>query len=103
MLGFDKIVVRGFKKGSIITNADVPIPDGQGASAVFNSISNNLIMNKNIPGLTLLSSTLVAKNFDPTSGDQVNLALILGLSIPAFILGKFVYYFSCRFDNGNCL
>jgi hypothetical protein len=87
MLGFPKIIVRGFKKGSIVSNVDVPIPSGQLANNIYNAISNNLVSNKNIPGLSLLSSTVSAKNFTLDTG-EVNLGLILGVSIPLVVLRK---------------
>jgi hypothetical protein len=86
------VTLRGFKKGSVIVNLDVDIPNNNLNWDTYRAIEANLLSHvQNKAGsIRLLEYSLTPKNFGTASGvgdsSSVNLGLILGVGIPLFLL-----------------
>ena len=94
------VLTTSMVNGSVNSNSAINIPDSSDNSATLSAYNglNSLLSSGNIGGATILSYTITASGGDlPSEG--VNLALILGITIP---LGIIRTYFSLPFFSHHC-
>ena len=82
---FDQAVATFMRTGSIEIGVNVAAQPNEDFATMSSTLIGN-IQNNNLQGLNVLSSTNTVNNADTSTDDGVNLGLILGISIPIFIL-----------------